>query len=141
MQPKVCAMGRKSKLTDEKVVIILREADAGARTGDLCRRHGIKEETFNRWRANYGGLSVDETHRLKQVEEESTKRKKLAETTLDKEMLKTALAIEWWSPRRGARSWAGSKRSAASASVGRAGLTPIEYAGASTRQVRTQISD
>ena len=89
-------MGRKSKFTDEQIVLILKESEAGAKTGELCRRHGITEKTFYRWRAKYGGMSVDEARRLKQLEEENSKLKKLlAETMLDKEVLKAALAKKW----------------------------------------------
>ena len=77
-----------SRFTAEQVVAILQEATAGAQVRELCRRHGITETTFYRWRRQYGGLQVSEAKRLKALEEENRRLKKLvADLALDNAML------------------------------------------------------
>src|SRR5215212_8776196 len=66
-----------SRFTAEQIVAILQEATAGAQVRELCRRHGVTETTFYRWRRQYGGLQVNETKRLKALEEENRRLKKL----------------------------------------------------------------
>jgi putative transposase len=87
---------RASRFTEEQIIGILREQDAGARTADVCRRHGISGATFYKWKAKYGGLDVSEARRLKGLEDENRRLKKLlAEAMLDNAMLKEIGAKKW----------------------------------------------
>jgi putative transposase len=80
---------RSSRFKEEQIIAILREQEAGAATGDVCRRHGISTATFYKWKAKYGGLDVSDARRLKTLEAENAKLKKLlAEAMLDNVMLK-----------------------------------------------------
>lgn len=89
-------MGRKSKFTDEQIVRAVREVAAGAKQGDVARRLGVTEQTLYRWKERFGGLQVNEAKRLRTLEEENTRLKKLlADTLLDKAMLETALEKKW----------------------------------------------
>ncbi len=85
-----------SRSTAEQIVAILQEAAAGGVVRDLCRRHGITETTFYRWRRQYGGLQVTETKRLKALEDENRRLKKLvAELSLDNAMLQDVAGRKW----------------------------------------------
>ena len=87
---------RRSRFTEAEIVGVLKEADAGAKIGELCRRVGIAETTFYRWRQRYGGLEVDQAKRLKAVEEENRRLKRLvADQALNIQVLKDALGKEW----------------------------------------------
>jgi putative transposase len=78
-----------SRFTEEQIIAILHEQEAGAATGDVCRKHGISSATFYKWKAKYGGLEVSDAKRLKALQDENAKLKKLlAEAELDKAMLK-----------------------------------------------------
>jgi putative transposase len=89
-------MPRKSKFTDEQIIRALREIDGGARQADLARRLGVNDQTIYRWRQKFGGMDVSEAKRLRALEDENARLKKLlADTLLDKEMLQTALAKKW----------------------------------------------
>ena len=80
---------RSSRFKEEQIIAILREQEAGAATADVCRRHGISSATFYKWKAKYGGLDVSDARRLKALEAENVKLKKLlAEAMLDNAMLK-----------------------------------------------------
>ena len=80
------------RFTEEQIIAVLKEADAGANTKDLCRRHGIAEATFYNWKARFGGMTVSEARRLKELEQENAKLKRLlAEAELDKSALKDLL--------------------------------------------------
>ena len=75
---------KRSRFTEEQIIGILREGDAGAKTADLCRKHGISGATFYKWKAKFGGMDVSEAKRLRALEEEDGKLKKLlAEAMLD----------------------------------------------------------
>ena len=83
---------RKTRFTEEQIVGVLQEAGAGAQVGELCRRHGISTPTFYEWRKRYGGLSVSELRRLKALEEENARLKRLvAQQALDNQILKELL--------------------------------------------------
>ena len=81
-----------SRFSEEQIIGILREAEAGAKTPEVCRRHGISDATFYKWKAKYGGLEVSEARRLKSLEDENRRLKKLlAESMLDNAALKDIL--------------------------------------------------
>ena len=87
---------KKGQFTEEQIIAILREQEAGATTADVCRRHGISEATFYAWKAKFGGLDVSEAWRLKALEDENTKLKKLlADAMLDNVALKDLLSKKW----------------------------------------------
>jgi putative transposase len=89
-------MPRKSKFTDEQIIRALREIDSGARQADVARKLGVNDQTIYRWRQKFGGMDVSEAKRLRALEDENSRLKKLlADTLLDKEMLQTALAKKW----------------------------------------------
>ena len=80
----------------KQIIAILREQEAGVKTADVCRRYGISEATFYAWKAKFGGLDVSEAKRLKALEDENTKLKKLlADAMLDNVALKDLLAKKW----------------------------------------------
>ena len=82
-----------SRFTEEQIIGILREQEAGVKTADVCRKYGISSATFYKWKAKYGGLEVSDAKRLKALEDENAKLKKLlAEAELDKAMLKEVAA-------------------------------------------------
>ena len=84
---------KKKRFTDEQIIKVLKESEAGAKTGELCRKHGISEATFYIWKLKYGGMTLSDARRLKDVESENAKRKKLlAESELDKAALKDLLS-------------------------------------------------
>ena len=87
---------RRSRLTQEQIVGVLKEHEAGAATAALCRQHGISEQTFYRWKQKYGGLDVSEAQRLKALEDENGRLKRLvAEQALDNQRLKELLGKNW----------------------------------------------
>ena len=87
---------RGSRFSQEQVIGILKEHEAGAPTAEVCRRHGISEWTSYRWKRKYGGLEVSEARRLKALEEENARLKRLvAEQALDNQMLKDLLRKNW----------------------------------------------
>jgi putative transposase len=85
-----------SRFAEEQIIGILREQEAGAKTADVCRKHGISGATFYKWKAKYGGLEVSDARRLKALEDENAKLKKLlAEVMLDNAMLKDVASKKW----------------------------------------------
>ena len=87
---------KRSKFSEEQIVGILREQEAGGKTADVCRRHGVSSATFYAWKAKYGGLEVSDAKRLKTLEEENGKLKRLlAEAMLDNTALKDLLGRKW----------------------------------------------
>ena len=86
----------KARFTEEQIIGILREHEAGTATSDVCRKHGISSATFYKWKAKYGGLDVSEARRLRSLEDENRRLKKLlAETMLDNAMLKDIASKKW----------------------------------------------
>lgn len=84
---------KRSRFTDEQIIGVLKEHQAGATAKDLCRKHGISDATFYNWRSRYGGMEVSEARRLKTLEDENGKLKKLlAESMLDVSTLREMLA-------------------------------------------------
>jgi putative transposase len=82
--------------TEEQIIGVLKEAEAGAKTKDLCRKHGVSTTTFYSWKAKYAGMTVSEARRLKELEAENSKLKRLlAEAELDKAALKDLLGRKW----------------------------------------------
>lgn len=83
---------RKSRFSEEQIISILREQEQGQSTAEVCRRHGISQATFYGWKSKYGGLEISEAKRLKALEEENRKLKKLlAEQVMDNATLKEML--------------------------------------------------
>ena len=80
---------KRSRFTEEQIIGVLREQEAGMSTAEVCRKHGISQPTFYAWKAKFGGLGISEAKRLKQLEDENGRLKKLlAEAMLDNAMLK-----------------------------------------------------
>ena len=87
---------KRSRFTEEQIIAILKEQEAGAKTAEVCRRHGISDATFYNWKAMYGGLEVSQARRLKALEDENARLKKLlAEAMLDNAVLKDVAAKKW----------------------------------------------
>ena len=80
---------KRSRFTEEQIIGILREQEAGVATAEVCRRHGVSSATFYKWKSKYGGLEVSDARRLRQLEQENARLKKLlADSMLDNAMLK-----------------------------------------------------
>ena len=87
---------KRSRFSEEQIIAILKEEEAGVPTAEVCRRHGVSSATFYKWKAKFGGLEVSEAKRLRQLEDENAKLKKLlAEAMLDDAMLKEIIAKKW----------------------------------------------
>jgi len=87
---------KKSKFTDSQIIVILNQAEAGTPVPDLCREHGISSATFYKWRAKFGGMDASLMTRMKELEEENRRLKKMyAEERLKAEILQEAMAKKW----------------------------------------------
>ena len=87
---------KRKRFTEEQIIAVLREHETGVKTGDLARKHGISEATLYNWKAKFGGMDVSDAKRLKALEDENGKLKKLlADAMLDNSALKTLLAKKW----------------------------------------------
>ena len=87
---------KRARFTEEQIIAVLKEHEAGAKTADLARKHGISEATIYNWKAKFGGMDVSEARRLKALEEENAKLKKLlAESMLENEVTREALRKKW----------------------------------------------
>jgi putative transposase len=87
---------KRSRFTEEQIIAILREQETGVPVADLCRKHGLSSPTFYKWKAKYGGLDVSEARRLRALEDENAKLKRmLADAMLDNVALKDLLGKKW----------------------------------------------
>jgi putative transposase len=87
---------KRSRFTEEQIIGMLREQEAGQTTTEVCRKHGISSATFYKWKAKFGGLEVSDARRLRGLEDENAKLKKLlAEAMLDNAILKDVAAKKW----------------------------------------------
>lgn len=86
----------KKRFTEAQIIGVLKEAESGVKVADLCRKHGIAEATFYNWKAKFGGMTVSEAQRLKELETENAKLKRLlAEAMLDNAALKDVVGRKW----------------------------------------------
>jgi putative transposase len=87
---------KKSRFTEDQIVGLLKEQEAGVAVAELCRRHGVSSPTFYKWKAKYGGLEVSEARKLKALEDENAKLKRMvADAMLDNVALKDLLGKKW----------------------------------------------
>ena len=87
---------KRSRFSEGQIIAILKEQEAGLPTAEVCRKHGVSSATFYKWKAKYGGLEVSDARRLKALEDENAKLKKLlAEQMLDNAMLRDVTAKKW----------------------------------------------
>jgi putative transposase len=90
----------RKKYTEEQIIAVLKESEAGARTGELCRKYGMSDATFYNWKAKYAGLTVSELKRLRSLEDENRRLKQIvAQQALDNWALKELLSKNFQSPR------------------------------------------
>jgi putative transposase len=87
---------KRSRFNEEQIIAILKEQEGGMPTAEVCRRHGISSATFYKWKSKFGGLEVSEARRLRSLEEENSRLKKLlAEAMLDNAVLKDLASKKW----------------------------------------------
>jgi len=81
------------RYTEEQIIAVLKDAEAGAKTGELCRQHGISDATFYKWKAKYSGLEISDLRKMKALEEENSRLKRIvADLSLDNRALKDVLS-------------------------------------------------
>ena len=89
---------KRSRFSEEQIIGILKQHEAGVKTADVCREHGISAATFYGWKSKYGGMEVGEAQRLKQLEDENRRLKhRVADLSLDREALKAVIGKNGWS--------------------------------------------
>lgn len=87
---------KKSKFTEEQVISILKEEEQGMKVAEICRKHGIADQTFRNWKKKYGGLTVNELRRMRELEQENSRLKRaVADLTLDVQILKDVNSKKW----------------------------------------------
>ena len=87
---------KRSRFSEEQIIAILREQETGAKTAEVCRKHGVSGATFYKWKAKYGGMDVSDARRLKALEDENARLKRLlAESMLDASALRELLGKKW----------------------------------------------
>ena len=87
---------KKSRFTEEQIIAILKEQETGIKVTEICRKHGISDQTFHNWKKKYGGLTVDELRRMKELEQENSRLKRaVADLTLDVQILKDVNSKKW----------------------------------------------
>ena len=87
---------KRTKFSEQQIITILKEAESGVKVADLCRQHGMGQSTFFKWKSKYGGLEANELRRLKQLEEENRKLKRMyADLSLEHHALKDVLSKKW----------------------------------------------
>ncbi len=87
---------KRGRFTEDQIIGVLKEHEAGAKVADLCRKHGMSDATFYTWKSKYGGMDVSEAKRLRALEDENAKLKRLlADTMLDNAALKDLLGKKW----------------------------------------------
>lgn len=90
---------KKSKFTETQIIALLKEHESGKKVTDICRENGISQATFFNWRSKYGGLEVNELKRLRELEEENARLKKMyADVSMDHQILKEVLSKKGWGP-------------------------------------------
>jgi putative transposase len=96
----------KARFTDEQIIAIIKEQESGEKTDDVCRRHGISSATFYKYKSKYGGMEPSDAKRLRALEDENGKLKKLlAEQMLDNAMLRDINSKKWWRPWQSGMLW------------------------------------
>lgn len=90
---------KKSRYTETQIIAMLKEHESGKRVVDICRENGISQATFFNWKGKYGGLEINELKRLRELEEENTRLKKMyADVSMDHQILKEVLSKKGWGP-------------------------------------------
>ena len=90
---------KRKRFTEEQIIGVLKEHELGANTADLCRKHGISQQTFYNWKSKYGGMEASDVRRLKELEEENFRLKRMyANLSLDHEILKDVISKKGWGP-------------------------------------------
>ena len=88
---------KRARFTEEQIIAVLREHEAGAKTSDLARKHGISEATFYNWKAKYGGMELSDVKKMKSLEEENARLKKMyADLAIDNQILKDLFTKKGW---------------------------------------------